>query len=120
MEDLIHRLRQTRGAAKLVGAASVFLKAIEQLPTIARSEAAVVITGETGTGKELVARAIHYLSNRAAFPFVAMNCGSFSHLLLEDELFGHERGAYTDARARRQGLIAQAERGTLFLDEVDT
>jgi DNA-binding NtrC family response regulator len=120
MEDLIYRLRQTQGVAKLIGSAPVFLKAIEQLPAIARSEAAVVIIGATGTGKELVARAIHYLSDRAAFPFVAVNCGSFTHALLEDELFGHERGAYTDARARRQGLIAQAERGTLFLDEVDT
>jgi DNA-binding NtrC family response regulator len=120
MEDLIQRLRQTQGLAKLIGSAPVFLKAIKQLPAIARSEAAVVITGETGTGKELVARAIHYLSERAAFPFVAVNCGSFTHALLEDELFGHERGAYTDARSARQGLIAQAERGTLFLDEVDT
>jgi DNA-binding NtrC family response regulator len=80
----------------------------------------VLISGETGTGKELVARAIHYLSDRAELPFVAVNCGSFVDTLIDNELFGHERGAYTDAGDRRQGLIAQARRGSLFLDEVDT
>jgi DNA-binding NtrC family response regulator len=96
------------------------MKAIEQLPAIAASEATVLIIGETGTGKELVARALHYLSNRASFPFVPVNCGALSDTLFEDELFGHERGAFTGAHVRRVGLIAHAERGTLFLDEVDT
>lgn len=79
-----------------------------------------LISGETGTDKELVARAIQYLSQQAAFPFVPVNCGSVSDTLLADELFGHERGAFTDAHVRRTGLIAQAEKGTLFLDEVDS
>jgi DNA-binding NtrC family response regulator len=90
------------------------------VPVAARSDAAILVTGETGTGKELVARAVHYISDRAGEPFVAVNCGSLTDTLLEDELFGHERGAFTDARQRRSGLIAQAERGTLFLDEIDT
>jgi len=106
--------------SKLVGSAPTFLKAIEQIPAVARSEATALISGESGTGKELVARAIHYLSERAAFPFVAINCGSLPDTLLEDELFGHERGAFTSAHMRREALIAQADRGTLFLDEVDT
>ena len=92
----------------------------EQLPAIAASEATVLIIGETGTGKELTARALHYLSNRASFPFVPVNCGALSDTLFEDELFGHERGAFTSAHLRRMGLIAHAEKGTLFLDEVDT
>ncbi|HJQ32230.1 MAG TPA: sigma-54 dependent transcriptional regulator [Pyrinomonadaceae bacterium] len=105
--------------SKLIGHAPAFQKAIEHLPAIARGNSTVLISGETGTGKELVARALHYLSPRAAYPFLPINCGSLPDTLLEDELFGHERGAFTDAHARRRGIIAQAERGTIFLDEVD-
>jgi DNA-binding NtrC family response regulator len=120
MERLIQHLRETLTIAKLIGDAPAFLKATESLPAVVKAGATVLINGETGTGKELVARAIHYLSERAAFPFVPVNCGSFSDALLEDELFGHERGAFTDAHSRRTGLIAQAGKGTIFLDEVDT
>ncbi len=120
MEKVIHRLREAQALAKLIGDSPAFLKAIQPLPAIAKSEATVLISGETGTGKELVARAIHFLSERAAFPFIPVNCGSLPDTLLEDELFGHERGAFTDARRQRRGLLAEAERGTLFLDEVDT
>jgi DNA-binding NtrC family response regulator len=106
--------------AKLVGRAPIFVEAIRQIPAIAKSDAPVLISGETGTGKELVARAVHYSSERAGFPFVAVNCGSMVETLLEDELFGHQRGAFTGAIRDKIGLLAQAERGTLFLDEVDT
>jgi DNA-binding NtrC family response regulator len=119
-ETLIRRLRDAQALSKFIGASSTFREAIATLPVAARSDAAVLITGETGTGKELAARAIHYLSERAAHPFVAVNCGSLTDSLMEDELFGHERGAFTDAQQRREGLIAQAEGGTLFLDEIDT
>jgi DNA-binding NtrC family response regulator len=119
-ERLIQKLREAQGLALLIGTAPVFRRAIAQIPTIAQSDATVLICGETGTGKELVARAIHYLSPRAYFPFIAVNCGALPDTLLEDELFGHERGAFTDARLGRPGLIAQGEKGTLFLDEVGT
>ncbi len=119
MESLIERLRDAQALAKLVGEAPAFLNAIRHVPEVAKSDATVLVSGETGTGKELVARAIHYLSRRAGFPFVPVHCGSLPDTLLEDELFGHERGAFTDARAQRHGLIAQAEKGTLFLDEVE-
>lgn len=120
MKNLLERLRDAQALAKLVGEAPTFLHAIQSLPSVAKSEATALITGETGTGKELVARAVHYLSARAAFPFVPVNCGSFPETLLEDELFGHERGAFTDAHSARCGLIAQADKGTLFLDEIET
>jgi transcriptional regulator with PAS, ATPase and Fis domain len=106
--------------AGIVGQSRSLLRAVEKLPAIARSDVGVLICGESGTGKELVARAIHYLSERAPFAFMAVNCGSFPDGLLESEFFGHERGAFTGAHSRRDGLIAQANRGTLFLDEVDS
>jgi len=119
-QGALERLRRAKTLGKLVGEAPAFVKAIERLPSVARASAPVLLLGETGTGKELVARAVHYLSDRKARPFVPVNCGSLPDTLLEDEFFGHERGAYTDARLRRIGLVAQAAGGTLFLDEIDS
>ncbi|HYR91465.1 MAG TPA: sigma-54 dependent transcriptional regulator [Terriglobia bacterium] len=119
-ESSIAATFEKQALAKLVGEAPSFVKVIEDLPGLACSDATVLIEGETGTGKELVARALHYLGPRASSPFIPVNCGAFSDTLLQDELFGHERGAFTDALGQRQGLIAQAEKGTLFLDEVDS
>ena len=119
-EQAIERLREAHALSRFIGRAPCFLEVISRLPLPARTNASVVINGETGTGKELVARALHYLGPRAERPFVPVNCGSLPENLLEDELFGHERGAFTDARSRRAGLVVQADGGTLFLDEVDT
>ncbi|HEX8150637.1 MAG TPA: sigma-54 dependent transcriptional regulator [Pyrinomonadaceae bacterium] len=119
MEKLIRHLRDMRTCEKLIGTSPAFLKSTEHLHATAASDSPVLISGETGTGKELVAHAIHYLSERAPYPFVPVNCGALPDTLLETELFGHERGAFTDAHAKREGLIAQAGTGTLFLDEVD-
>jgi DNA-binding NtrC family response regulator len=119
-ERLIRRLRHVQALAKLVGDSRSFRDAIAILPAAAASDAPVLVSGETGTGKELAAHAIHYLSARAPFPFVAVNCGALTDTLLEDELFGHARGAFTGAEQARTGLVAHADRGTLFLDEIDT
>jgi len=120
VDNLAHHAQDVQALAKLVGCSPALLRTNEQLPVMARSKALLLIVGETGTGKEPVAWAIHYLSNREAFPFVPVNCGALSETLFEDELFGHAPGAFTDARVRREGLIAHAEGAMLLLDEMDT
>ena len=103
----------------LVGSAPVFLDVLKRIKKIAGCDATVLIEGETGTGKEMAARAVHYLSRRRDYPFIPVNCGALPDSLVENELFGHEKGAFTDAKNSRQGLIAQANGGTLFLDEIE-
>jgi two-component system response regulator GlrR len=105
---------------QLVGMSEAFLAEVNKIPALAKCDAGVLITGETGTGKELCARAIHYLSRRAPKPFVPLNCGALPVELVENELFGHARGAYTGALALESGLVREADGGTLFLDEVDS
>ena len=103
---------------EMVGFTEAMRKVEEAIGRVAKTDAAVAIYGESGTGKELVARAIHNLSRRAQGPFIKVNCGALAETLLESELFGHERGAFTGAVKRRLGRIELADRGTLFLDEI--
>ena len=105
---------------KMIGNSPIFQHTLELIGRMARYDAPVLIQGETGTGKELAARAIHYQSPRRSAPFIPLNCGALPEGLIESELFGAERGAYTDARDTRTGLVAMAEGGTLFLDEIDS
>lgn len=111
---------QLAGAADgaIVGASPVMMKLLDRLTTVAASDAPVLVTGETGTGKELVARRIHARSPRASGPFVAVNCAAFPETLLEAELFGYERGAFTGAVKKRDGRFKAADGGTLMLDEI--
>ncbi len=104
----------------LVGKSAPFVRVLSLLRSVSRHAAPVLILGETGTGKENAARAIHYLGDRSSAGFVPVNCGALPDELLESELFGHERGAFTDAKMRKQGLVEIADGGTLFLDEVDS
>jgi len=103
----------------LVGRSAAFRSATHLIQRLANANVAVLLRGETGTGKELAARAIHYLGARRNFPFLPINCGAIPDMLVESELFGHVRGAFTDARDTQPGLVVQADDGTLFLDEVD-
>jgi two-component system response regulator GlrR len=107
------------GLQHLIGESASFLSQLEKIPQIAGCDANVLISGETGTGKEVYARAIHYCSSRAGRPFMPVNCGAIPTDLVENELFGHERGAFTSAVSLQTGLIEEANGGTLFLDEVD-
>lgn len=112
-------IKEELGMRQLVGESEAFLTEIEKLPLVAKCDAGILITGDTGTGKELCARAIHYLSPRANESFLPVNCGAIPAELIENELFGHVSGAFTGARTTRRGLIDEANGGTLFLDEVD-
>jgi len=103
----------------LLGSSPCFTKQLAALPIVAQCDASVLILGETGTGKEMFTRAIHYLSPRASRPLIPVNCGAIPTELMESELFGCVRGAYTSANAPRSGLVREAEGGTLFLDEID-
>lgn len=103
---------------ELLGESEPMKRLYQQMARAAPSEASILITGESGTGKELVARSIHRMSQRADKPFVAINCAALSESLLESELFGHKKGAFTDARSERRGLFLEAEGGSLMLDEL--
>ncbi len=105
---------------QLTGEAPVFLRTLTLIKKMAGCSAAVLIQGETGTGKENAARAIHYLSDRRDSAFIPINCAAIPDELIESELFGHERGSFTDAKTTQAGLVSLAQNGTLFLDEVDS
>jgi len=108
------------GLRQLVGRDPAFLKIVAQIAMFAGSNAPVLFTGETGTGKELCARLAHLLSKRQQGPFIPVDCGALPDHLFENEVFGHVRGAFTDARSDQKGLVALAQHGTLFLDEIDS
>ncbi len=118
----VKRLREvvasTRGRGDMVGASPAMQTTYTLIDQVSATDATVLITGESGTGKEVVAREIHNRSRRKDAPFVAINCAAVPEALLESELFGHAKGAFTDAKQSRQGLFAQAHGGTLFLDEI--
>jgi len=118
-EVLPRGLKQRLGLQNIIGQSPAFLAEIGKVPLVARCDACVLISGETGTGKEVYARAVHYLSPREHKPFIPVNCGAIPLELIENELFGHERGAFTGASAAQPGLLREAEGGTLFLDEID-
>ena len=114
------QLQQGYGFQDIIGQSPAMLKLFKVLETVSNTTSTILLTGETGTGKELVARAIHHNSARAQERFVPLNCGAIPETLLETELFGHVKGAFTGAIANRPGRLEQADRGTLFLDEIGT
>ena len=118
LEDENRELRQRLGKHELVGSGPAMKKLLAQIDRVAASETRVCILGETGTGKELVARAIHEKSPRREHPFITLNCAAVPAELIESELFGHEKGAFTGAAGRHVGKFEQADGGTLFLDEI--
>ena len=111
-------LNSSHEFSNIIGRSDPMLALFKMVETIAKTNSTVLITGESGTGKDLVARAVHYNSLRREHPFVALNCGALPETLLESELFGHMRGAFTGADANKKGLVEVAEKGTIFLDEI--
>ena len=118
VDSLRDELAETGRLGELIGLSEPMKKIFDVLRRVARSNAPVLITGASGTGKEVAAKTIHRLSRRATTPFVAFNCGAISPTLIESELFGHERGSFTGADKRRVGYFEEANGGTLFLDEI--
>jgi two-component system, NtrC family, response regulator GlrR len=118
IEDLKSQLGEQHDFKHIIGNNKKMQDIFEQISKIAKTSCTVSIYGESGTGKELIAKAIHHNSNRSKNPFIATNCGAIPENLLENELFGHIRGAYTDAHESKEGLFAQADSGTIFLDEI--
>ena len=118
IKRLSEKVEATSGFGEIVGKSPVMQKLYDKLSRIVDSDASVLLTGESGTGKELVARSIHSSSARVGRPFVPVNCGALPEALMESELFGHEKGAFTDAKSNRSGLFAEADGGTIFLDEI--
>jgi len=116
--ELKEQIDAERQTTRLIGSSPKMVEVMEVIRTVAPTEATVLVRGESGTGKELVASAIHQLSPRAKQPLVKVNCAAIPETLLEDELFGHERGAFTGAHAQRKGRFEAAHRGTIFLDEI--
>jgi two-component system NtrC family response regulator len=116
-QKLLER-EEKRGLPDIIGTSPVMAKVFDMIRRVAGSDISVLIVGESGTGKELVAKAIHRQSHRKDGPFIAINCGAIPETLLESELFGHEKGAFTGAHMQRPGKIESAEGGTLFLDEI--
>ncbi len=112
------RLKRNIGLNRILGGSEPIKKLRKQIERIASCDVSVLISGECGTGKELAARAIHYLSRRKMNPFVPVNCGAIPENLFENELFGHRKGAFTDATSNQEGLVKEARQGTLFLDEI--
>jgi two-component system, NtrC family, response regulator GlrR len=110
---------EARLLSNFVGASPAFKGAVALIRRFAHAKAPILITGETGTGKEFAAHAAHYLSERSDAAFIPVNCGALPDTLIESELFGHAKGAFTDAKRARPGLIREAEGGTLFLDEIE-
>jgi PAS domain S-box-containing protein len=117
-EVLRDELRAIEGSGKILGNSPCLLSMLDDIAQVAPTDASVLIFGETGTGKELVARAVHASSDRSDRPLVKLNCGAIPASLIESELFGHEKGAYTGATSRRDGRFLAADKGTMFLDEV--
>jgi DNA-binding NtrC family response regulator len=114
------RLTREMAVAGLVGRHPAFLRTINQIPMVAESYSPILVTGETGTGKELCARVIHHLGTRRHLPFIPVDCAAIPEHLFESEMFGHIRGSFTDAHRDHKGMVALAGDGTLFLDEVDS
>lgn len=112
------RNRNQRKFEQLIGRSHSLEVVLEQVERVAPTDSTVLIQGETGTGKELIARAVHNVSSRCGYPFIKLNCAAIPYALLESELFGHERGAFTGAIAQKIGRFEMADKGTLFLDEV--
>jgi PAS domain S-box-containing protein len=118
LKDLDNKIHGFSGKGEIIGQSPKMLEIFELLPIAARTDASVLITGETGTGKDLVAEAIHKASNRSRYPFIKVNCGALPESLLESELFGHVRGAFTGADKDKPGMFRLAHGGTLFLTEI--